>query len=446
MSSVRARKDGRLFFDFYYEGVRCRELSNLKDSPDNRRRMERVLAVINAEIAQGTFDYARTFPRSNGTRRFANTESIGQQVAGMTMGSPEIDRKQRMDLPTFAEFAGTWKLEKQVEWRVSYRQCIDSILEAHIFPAFGSCSLDGITRAQVLQFRSLLVSGCQGAKGGHGVRKPLASRTVNRVIGILSMIMEEACLRYEVSNPCQGIKRLKVQRVDIVPFSTEEMDQILKGVRKDYRPYLTFRFLTGVRSGEAHGLKWKHVDFERRQILIRETYKDGRTEYTKTEGSQREIHMSGPVLDALRQMQPRGYAQDPSRFEDAYVFHTRRGKPIDNSNFTDRIWKPLLARLNIRYRRPYEMRHTCATLWLAAGESPEWIARQLGHTTTEMLFRTYSRFVPNLVRRDGIAFENMLSGLMGGSLQVATTVESAEAVAEGITKDQGKPGRASWAR
>jgi integrase len=60
-------------------------------------------------------------------------------------------------------------------------------------------------------------------------------------------------------------------------------------------------------------------------------------------------------------------------------------------------------------RRPYQTRHTAATLWLAAGESPEWIARQLGHTTTEMLFRVYSRFVPNLTRKDGSAFERLLN-------------------------------------
>ncbi len=54
------------------------------------------------------------------------------------------------------------------------------------------------------------------------------------------------------------------------------------------------------------------------------------------------------------------------------------------------------------------MRHTAATLWLASGEAPEWIANQLGHNSTEMLFRVYSRYVPNLTRRDGSAMERML--------------------------------------
>lgn len=56
----------------------------------------------------------------------------------------------------------------------------------------------------------------------------------------------------------------------------------------------------------------------------------------------------------------------------------------------------------------YETRHTAATFWMAAGENPEWIARQMGHINTEMLFKVYSRFVPNLTRQDGSAFERML--------------------------------------
>jgi integrase len=61
------------------------------------------------------------------------------------------------------------------------------------------------------------------------------------------------------------------------------------------------------------------------------------------------------------------------------------------------------------------MRHTAATLWLAAGESPEWIARQLGHTSTEMLFKRYSRFVPNATRQDGSAFESLIDQRFGGA-------------------------------
>ena len=178
---------------------------------------------------------------------------------------------------------------------------------------------------------------------------------------------------------------------------------MLKTVRTDWHDYLQFRFLTGMRTGEGNGLKWKYVDFERRLILIRETFVLGEDEYTKTDSSQRDIQMSQPVYEALkRQWEVSGKLSE-------YVFCNREGHPIDNKNFSDRVWYPLLRHLGLAKRRPYQMRHTAATLWLASGEAPEWIARQLGHSSTQMLFTVYSRFVPNMTRQDGSAIDRLLA-------------------------------------
>ncbi|WP_237360739.1 hypothetical protein [Vibrio marisflavi] len=73
------------------------------------------------------------------------------------------------------------------------------------------------------------------------------------------------------------------------------------------------------------------------------------------------------------------------------------------------VWYPTIEKAQLRPRNPYQTRHTYATLLLASGEAPEWIANQMGHTTTTMLFRVYSRYVPNLTRKDGTAFEAFLS-------------------------------------
>jgi integrase len=61
-------------------------------------------------------------------------------------------------------------------------------------------------------------------------------------------------------------------------------------------------------------------------------------------------------------------------------------------------------------------------LWLASGENPQWIARQLGHGSTEMLFKVYARFVPNLTRQDGSAFERLL--IQNGASSSSTPSES----------------------
>ncbi|MGN8200637.1 site-specific integrase, partial [Salinisphaera sp. RV14] len=241
-----------------------------------------------------------------------------------------------------------------------------------------------ITKADILAFRAE-VAQCAGRSGN----ATLSPKTINNLMGVLNMIMTEAADRFEFPNPVQNIKRLRLQRKDIQPFSLDEVRLILDTVRSDFKPYYTLRFFTGMRTGELHGLKWSRIDWQARQILVRETVDKGLVDYTKTDGSQREIAMSSVVYDAL-------CAQHQATGEGEYVFVTRDGTPLDTTNVTQRVWYPLLRYLELAPRRPYHCRHTAATLWLAAGENPEWIARQMGHTTTEMLFRVYSRYVPNL--------------------------------------------------
>ena len=160
-----------------------------------------------------------------------------------------------------------------------------------------------------------------------------------------------------------------------------------------------------MRPAEIDGLRWRYVDLDKKLISVRETLVKNKVNYTKTDSSQRDIEMSEIVLQALkRQMANTG--------ENDYVFCTNTGTPLCQRNFSRRVWYPLLRHLGLRLRNPYQTRHTAATLWLAAGESPEWIARQLGHASTEMLFRVYSRYVPNLTRRDGSAFENLINASM----------------------------------
>ena len=392
MSSIRARPDtGLLFFDFRLEGKRCREQTMLPDTKQNRKRLEKILDQIDAEITLGDFEYRKYFPNSGRAAQFDSKEASKDDA------SIHIS-------PLFKDFAKTWWLENEIRWRRNTILGNRAVLNRHLLPAFGNRPIGEITKAEVLAFRAK-VALCAGRSGN----ETLSPKTINNLMGILNMIMTEAADRFEFQNPVRNIKRLRLRRKDIQPFSLEEVRLILDTVRSDYKQYYTLRFFTGMRTGELHGLKWSRVDWEARQILVRETIDKGVIDYTKTDGSQREIAMSSIVYDALQ-------AQHKVTGDGEYVFVTRDGTPLDTTNVTQRVWYPLLRYLKLAPRRPYHCRHTAATLWLAAGENPEWIARQMGHTTTEMLFRVYSRYVPNLTRRDGSAFDRFVTGAMNGGL------------------------------
>lgn len=398
MAKVRARPEtGKLYFDFFYRGARCREQTELPDTPANRKRVEAVMRRIVTEMQQGTFDYARYFPNSKPTRRAAERNGVAAAVQ-CALGTGGAAGTMLADAPTFAGFLDIWLTENEVRWRRTTKKLRRETIQLHLMPTFGGRAVNTITRAQLLEYRAKLAK-----RPGKCAGTTISPKTVNEVMALLKAIIDEAADRYGFRSPADRVTRLKVPRKDIQPFTLAEALRIIESARQDYRPYFTVRFFTGMRTGEVHGLKWKYVDFERRQILVRESFTQGEQDGTKTDGSMREIAMSQRVFDALK-------AQEAlTRHLGEYVFCSRNGLPIDLHNFLSRVWNPLLDHLGLARRRPYQMRHTAATLWLAAGENPEWIARQLGHSTTEMLFRVYSRFVPNLTRNDGSAFERMLA-------------------------------------
>lgn len=431
-----------LFFDFRYLGQRFREYSALEDTPTNRKKLQKVLDKIESEINAGTFVYENYFPNSKALERIAKARSA--KAAKRAVLSAELDGEDEVAAPEpkpvasptaigpiFQDFANQWVDERSIEWRRSHIKSLLSTLNGHLMPQFGSKVVGSINKSDVLAFRASLAK-----VKGRGTKEGLSAKRINEIIGLLRQILNEAADRFEFTSPMTNIKKLRQQRVDVDPFSLVDVQRILATVRADYKDYFTTRFFTGMRTGEVHGLKWKYVDFDLRVLRIRETFVLGEDDYTKTDGSQRDIQMSQPVFDALKnQFEVTGKVSE-------YVFCNLTGQPLDNKNFSDRVWYPLLRHLDLKKRRPYQMRHTAATLWLASGEAPEWIARQLGHTSTEMLFRVYSRYVPNLTRQDGSAMERLLASRLsqGALIEQSNTgqyVAAQDAAPQAVPKPRG---------
>ena len=158
----------------------------------------------------------------------------------------------------------------------------------------------------------------------------------------------------------------------------------------------TFVWLSspGSAPGEEISLRWDDIDWQRKLICVRRSIGRFCKGPTKTVESKRDVGMLPIVEQALRTHRARIERQSP------WIFANRDGGPLE------------------RARTMYQTRYTFATLMLELGESPGWVARQLGHTNAEMAYRRYHRFIPNLRGRDGA---NAARGLaLEGFLRTAT--------------------------
>lgn len=414
MAKVRVRPEtGTLYLDFFYRGVRCREQTALADTPENRKKVQSLLNRVQKDITQGAFDYAAVFPGSPRAVQFA-IPAPGFITAPNAKALATDGAAPRPATPLFADFAEQWFLEMSPQWRRLHRSCVREVLNKNLLPTFGKSPVGDVTKADVLAFRAQ-VAQLPGRKG------TLGNARINKIMCFLRQILNEAVDRFEVTPAFRGVKPLKQKKTDVQPFSLDEVNRILEAVRVDYRNYLAVRFFTGMRTGEINGLQWKYVDLERNLILVRETVVAGEVEDdAKTQSSVRDIPMQPMVREAILAQQR---ARDPAV---PWVFPSREGGPIDAHNFTNRVWYPLLRYLELEKRRPYQTRHTAATLMLASGENPEWIARTLGHSNTDMLFRVYSRYVPNLTRQDGRAFAGLINSRLADQEVTAAPVTSAD--------------------
>lgn len=158
---------------------------------------------------------------------------------------------------------------------------------------------------------------------------------------------------------------------------------------------LTFCLATGCRRGEACGLKWSAIDFDRRVAIIRESRYQIRGELgqkpTKAKRI-REVPLNCTGLDALRaelrrQQQWREHAGN-AWCDSGHVFCDERGAPLSPIALTN-AFRRCAIHAGLPTTRLHDLRHTAATFILSAGGNLAAAAQILGHaekTTTLQLY------------------------------------------------------------
>jgi integrase len=211
----------------------------------------------------------------------------------------------------------------------------------------------------------------------------------------------------KVISPLFASIQVKVEQKPLPKaFTQEEVNRILLWFTNHkrytfYRDYVLFALSTGARSGEIIGLQWKHIDFDLKVIHFYESLgrvasstRRGERKGTKT-GTMRQF----PLANGLLTMITSRYGASDKK-PDSLVFPSPEGRPIDDHNFSQRIWKKCLLELEIPHRSPYNCKHTFISHMLVKTGDAIRVA-SLTHNSrsgVQTLFRNYA----GLINRDDL--------------------------------------------
>jgi integrase len=394
---VKAATATSIEITFQYNGRRCRERIPLPPTAANLDRAADHVAAIRHEIKQGTFDYKQVFPHSK--QAIANAPTPG----GRTLVADYLESWFEETKPGLA--ASTLR-----EWRGTVFNLL--------IPKFGKLTLADLTRREI---KSWLVSLDVGRA------KPLSNKRLANIQTVLRSALDDA-VEAEIldANPLAGYTYSRDlpgydeddEEDEIDPFDIEEQRLILVACRTaQFRNLLQFAFWTGLRTSEIIALNWKDVDWHRGTIRVRKALTraaKGAFEKPKTAAGRREVKLLPPAREALEAQRALTQLKGEEIFQNPNMGGRIEGGPRRwrGDNEIWRIWQTTLRNAKVRYRNPYQTRHTFASMMLSAGEHPMWVAKQMGHADWTMIARVYGHWMPDADRSAGErAVEKFASGM-----------------------------------
>ena len=245
----------------------------------------------------------------------------------------------------------------------------------HINPHFGDKRIDRIKPSDLALWQNKLL-------------EKLSPRRVRNIRAVLNTILHDAQRDAIIDkNPMAMVQIPKIEKVEVKPFTLDEMKQIIASASDGIQSFVALGFFTGMRSGEMIGLRWEDVDFNRREISIKRTIKMGKVSTPKTKSSIRTIDIIEPLMPYLQEQFERTGQYKSYVFLNSELSHYYDIKRIRNTH-----WKNLLDRAGLEYRTIYQMRHTFATVMIEHGEDILWVSHMLGHTDTSMTLQMYAKY------------------------------------------------------
>lgn len=299
-----------------------------------------------------------------------------------------------------------------------------------ILPYLGDLGLQKLARSDVARMAARLAED----KSRH-TSKPLSPQSRRAILVALHRALGDAVRAGLIrTNPAAGVKRPRVRRPEMHVWSREELSTFLRETRDErLGPLWHLLAMSGLRRGEALGLKWSDCDLESGRLSIqRQRVLKG---YEVQERSQTKTRKGRPVsidlgtVAALRRQSERQLA-DAGEWGDAWqatghVFTREDGSPW-HPDRVSKLFEQRLRSADVPRIRMHDLRHTWATLALRAGVNPKIVQERLGHSNIAITMDIYSHTLPDLQE--------------SAAELVATLVETAHEDAEAAQRTPGNEG------
>jgi integrase len=324
-------------------------------TPANIKFAHRLAGEIRDRIRYGTFSMAEYFP-SAGTASVLTVEA----------------------------WFDTWLKAQRIE-----RSTKDGYASAIKFWNSSICDNKQNTMGQML-LRSLKHSHVRIAIAN---RPDLSGKTINNYVSVLRDALSLAVRdRLMTSNPVDDVPRAKHQKPCPDPFSRDELEAIIAEAARTHpgnvHNLIETWFWTGLRTSEILGLDWPNIDLASGHILVAKALVAGEEKDRTKTSVARVVQLNSRARAALQRQRALTQMNGGRVFQDP-----RYNEDWKNEEAFQRVfWARMLKRLGMRYRRPYTMRHSYATVMLMSGMTPAFCARQLGHSV-EIFLNTYSKWI-----------------------------------------------------
>jgi integrase len=294
------------------------------------------------------------------------------------------------------------------------RENYKSVADHHIVPTLGKKKVGKLTVADV---QSLLATKLAG--GPDGKPKPLSVSSVRRIRSVLAQALAECVVEGTLTRNVAALtKPPKAQRAEGRTLTPEQAKKLLEAM-DDHRLGSLFGLMlsTGLRRGEALGLRWEDVDLKKGVVVVRRQLQRVGGELVandvKTAKSRRAVNIAPPVVTMLK---ARRAAQAKDRLacreaweETGYVFTTQLGTPLDPRNI-QRDFQNICTKAGLGKWHPHELRHSAASLMLAAGVPLQVVSDVLGHSSIRMTADVYGHILQPQREEAAAALAGVLFG------------------------------------